>query len=334
MEIFQNWFIHHPSSRPLLLLLDGHSTHYNPGVIRTAAQEKVIIFCLPPNTTHLTQPLDKGAFGPLKTCWNQECQKYMRKNPHKVITQFQFMSIFSQAWYRAMTIPNIMSAFHTTGVYPLNRHAVEVNESLPRAFDPAALSQRTGLAFIPLYSPARAKRPKFLPRATPAEESPFARPKIPPHRKPPPEENLSARPKVPPHVKPPEERQFTVEEHARFTRRFEEGYDITTDEQYNQWLDKYHPSIQSESASRVSSPVLSVFDLTDTSLDHSSISASSSPEPASNLLLGVPQPGPVLKKFLQLAAPQNRSLVLWRKHLPKFLRARDAVKPWKREAEA
>lgn len=107
MEIFDNWFIHYylvhvPSSRPLLLLLDGHSTHYNPGVISTAAQE-VIIFCLAPNTTHLTQPLDKGAFGPLKTCWNQECQKYMRKNPHKVITQFQFMSIFSQAWYRAMT---------------------------------------------------------------------------------------------------------------------------------------------------------------------------------------------------------------------------------------
>jgi len=77
---------------------------------------------------------------------------------------------------------------------------------------PCALSERTGLAFIiPLYSPARSKRPKFLPHATPAEESSFARPKIPPHRKPPPpEENLSARPKVPPHVKPPEERHFTV----------------------------------------------------------------------------------------------------------------------------
>ena len=43
-----------------LLLLDGHSTHYN-SFIRQAAQEKVVVFCLPPNTTHLTQPLDKGA---------------------------------------------------------------------------------------------------------------------------------------------------------------------------------------------------------------------------------------------------------------------------------
>ena len=68
-EIFENWFTHHflvhsPSTRPLLLLLDGHSTHYNPAFIRRAAEEQVIIFCLPPNSTHLTQPLDKGVFWP------------------------------------------------------------------------------------------------------------------------------------------------------------------------------------------------------------------------------------------------------------------------------
>ena len=90
-EIFSNWFTHHflvhaPASRPLLLLLDGHSTHFNPDFVRIAAHEKVVVFCLPPNTTHLTQPLDKGVFGPLKSHWNEECQKYMSKNPGKVVT--------------------------------------------------------------------------------------------------------------------------------------------------------------------------------------------------------------------------------------------------------
>ena len=46
--------------------MDGHSTHYQPSVIFKAAEEHVILFCLPPHTTHLTQPLDKGCFGPLK----------------------------------------------------------------------------------------------------------------------------------------------------------------------------------------------------------------------------------------------------------------------------
>ena len=49
-EIFHQWFTHHflvhaPPVRPLLLLLDGHSMHYNPGFITKAAYEKVIVFC-------------------------------------------------------------------------------------------------------------------------------------------------------------------------------------------------------------------------------------------------------------------------------------------------
>ena len=81
-EIFLNWFTHHflvhsPSSRPILPLFDGHSTHYNPSFEKRPAEEKVIVFCLPPNMTHLTQPLDKGIFGPLKTYWNQEFQSFM-----------------------------------------------------------------------------------------------------------------------------------------------------------------------------------------------------------------------------------------------------------------
>ena len=48
-DIFENWFTHHflahiPSTRPILLLLDGHSTHYNPAFIKKAAHEKVIVF--------------------------------------------------------------------------------------------------------------------------------------------------------------------------------------------------------------------------------------------------------------------------------------------------
>ena len=49
MELFSNWFHSHflryvPTARPLLLLMDGHSSHYCPDTIRMAAQEKIIIF--------------------------------------------------------------------------------------------------------------------------------------------------------------------------------------------------------------------------------------------------------------------------------------------------
>lgn len=54
-SLFSDWFFNHflhyaPSSRPLLLILDGHSSHYCPQVIRAAYENEIIIFTLPPNT--------------------------------------------------------------------------------------------------------------------------------------------------------------------------------------------------------------------------------------------------------------------------------------------
>ena len=105
----------------------------------------VIVFCLPPNTTHITQPSDKGVFGPLKNSWMHECQKFMSKNPCKVVNQYNFMEIFSKAWYGAMTIPNVLSAFHTTGVFPFNRHAIKLCDPILPSF--ASLAQSAGIAY-------------------------------------------------------------------------------------------------------------------------------------------------------------------------------------------
>ena len=56
-EIFTEWFLHdfleHAiSSRPLMLLLDGNSSHFTVEVVKLAAAHDVVIFCL-----HLVQQL-------------------------------------------------------------------------------------------------------------------------------------------------------------------------------------------------------------------------------------------------------------------------------------
>jgi hypothetical protein len=131
MELFDIWFRNHflryaSAVRPLLLLLDGHSSHYCPDTIRLAAQEKVILFTLPPNTTHLTQPLDKGCFAPLKAAWKQECHQYVVEHPGQAVTKFQFSRLFAKAWACGMTMSNIIAGFRVTGVYPLNRNAISL----------------------------------------------------------------------------------------------------------------------------------------------------------------------------------------------------------------
>ena len=76
--------------------------------------------CLPPNYTHCTQPLDKGAFSPLKQAWREERYAFLLKNPGKVVSKFSFLAIFSKHWLKTMTPLNIISGFRNTGIYPLD----------------------------------------------------------------------------------------------------------------------------------------------------------------------------------------------------------------------
>ena len=165
-ELFQFWFEKHflayvPSTRPLLLLLDGHSSHFCPEVVRMASDHKIVVFALPPHTTHLTQPLDKSAFASLKTYWKEVCHRFLMNNPGRVITRYDFSSLFSEAWYQAMTIRNVTAGFKVSGIYPFNRDIVL--DKIPKeeftTFKPEAISQNSGLAYIPFYSPAVKRAP-------------------------------------------------------------------------------------------------------------------------------------------------------------------------------
>ena len=148
-DLFNGWFTGHflkhvPFVRPILLLLDGHSSHYCPDTVRLAAKERVIIFALPPNTTHLTQPLDKGCFGPLKEYWKEECHNYMSSNPGMVVNRFVFSKLLSRAWNKAMSIKNIMGGFKVCGIYPVDRNALRIPQRRKH------IAEKTGLAY-PLF---------------------------------------------------------------------------------------------------------------------------------------------------------------------------------------
>ena len=118
-------------------------------------------FLVPPHTTHLTQPLDKGCFGPLKAAWRDQCQQYITNNPGKVVTRYQFSRLFHNAWMQSMTMNNIVAGFWVTGVYPVDRTALRPKSSLPVKYDPSSLGRRTGLKYIPLYSPFKPSREAF-----------------------------------------------------------------------------------------------------------------------------------------------------------------------------
>ena len=167
-ELFSGWFTKHfiphaSSSRPLLLLLDGHMSHYSPDMIKMAAAQKVILCALPPNTTHLLQPLDKGCFSPLKSYWKQVVQEFVAKN-RRPVSRYDFSSLFAEAWYKGMSMKNVLSGFKVCGIYPFDRTVFHEPDEQKKytSFVPESLPRNSGLKYIPLYSPVPSRRQQSI----------------------------------------------------------------------------------------------------------------------------------------------------------------------------
>lgn len=119
---------------PVLLILDGHSTHTkNLQLIDMARENGVVLLCLPPHTSHRLQPLDVTFFKLLSLYYGDELRKWLRCNPAKVLILFQVSSIFGAAFLHAATMPNAINGFKKTGIWPPDPNVFSDADYLPAA---------------------------------------------------------------------------------------------------------------------------------------------------------------------------------------------------------
>ena len=82
MTTFKAWFLRVfvPNTRHLtgeiLLIGDNLASHFSPKVIQVAQELNIYFTALPPNSTHLMQPLDVCFFAPLKKAWRTILMKW------------------------------------------------------------------------------------------------------------------------------------------------------------------------------------------------------------------------------------------------------------------
>lgn len=168
--LFKRWLKDHllehaVASRPLLLILDGHGSHYQPELIEYARDNGVILLCLPPHTTHESQPLDTCVFKPLKQNWQEACNRYMQKNPGRVVTKYSFSTLLNEAWGKTMVPTVISSGFRRSGIYPFNPEALDYGEvTNPSSNEQAGDQPSTSF-----------QKDKTVPTFTPEQETLFAR---------------------------------------------------------------------------------------------------------------------------------------------------------------
>ena len=112
----------------------------------------IILYALPPHTTHLLQPLDCSFFAPLKTAYAKSVQYYLSPFPGNKfglgpqISGANFPRVFMKAWREAAKPATAKSGFRKTGQFPrdpaaidrdkLNESRIPVQQLLPTSEQP------------------------------------------------------------------------------------------------------------------------------------------------------------------------------------------------------
>jgi hypothetical protein len=112
--------VQNKSGKPILLILNGHSSHETSCILQLAKLHNIIILCLPPHTTHKLQPLDVGVFGPLQQAWLEQCDcviKLIGSEMPKEDFVNEYMGV-RQVSIRSSTI---ISAFKKSGAWPVDQ---------------------------------------------------------------------------------------------------------------------------------------------------------------------------------------------------------------------
>lgn len=80
----------------------------------------ITLLTLPPHTSHKLQPLDVAVYGPFKSYFREESDKFMVSHPGQTIGLKNIALLVGNAHQRAFTPKNIRNGFLATGIWPYN----------------------------------------------------------------------------------------------------------------------------------------------------------------------------------------------------------------------
>jgi hypothetical protein len=128
---FENWFEtvflkEVEGGGPSALIGDNLASHINERVLRLCDEHDIKFICLPPNTTHISQPLDIAFFRPMKGAWRELLREW-KKTKHGSCFSTLPKDVFPRLLAKLMDkleftkTQNLQSGFAKAGIYPINR---------------------------------------------------------------------------------------------------------------------------------------------------------------------------------------------------------------------
>ncbi|XP_028037361.1 uncharacterized protein LOC114248348 [Bombyx mandarina] len=131
--VFQDWFNSviipwaDKLDGPKLIIGDNLSSHLNIDIVSKCEERNIRFTFLPPNSTHISQPLDVAFFGPLKRKWRDILTQYKIHNPAEPQINKAHFPMLLKSLLEAIEInskANICAGFKATGIVPFNPQTI------------------------------------------------------------------------------------------------------------------------------------------------------------------------------------------------------------------
>lgn len=132
MRTFEIWFdqifLPHVKNNckagPKVLIGDNLGCHFSPSVIEKCLEHGIRFIALPPNSTHICQPLDVAVFKPMKNLWRKCLSDWrIESRSSGTIPKEIFPGLLARV-FRKLKPENLVSGFRATGICPLDSRPV------------------------------------------------------------------------------------------------------------------------------------------------------------------------------------------------------------------
>ncbi|KAJ8876966.1 hypothetical protein PR048_021418 [Dryococelus australis] len=118
---FVKWLEHFSRYKPaekILLIFDGATPYLDANIAATTDEHNITLLCLPSNSTHELQSMNKVLFRSFEYHWDNELHLFWEKTSGRNLNRPILGTVFFTCWPNALSLLNIISGFRATKIFP------------------------------------------------------------------------------------------------------------------------------------------------------------------------------------------------------------------------
>lgn len=145
VNVFYPWAVSQNLQFPIILFVDGHSSHATFETVNFCREKQIILVSLPPNSTHFMQPLDVAFFGPMKAAWQENLKMWRFENQGAMITRADFAPLLEKTLNSMENVEEMLiNGFRKCGLVPFDENAIDYASLADPTAAPAPLAVDLG----------------------------------------------------------------------------------------------------------------------------------------------------------------------------------------------